>query len=289
MRYQAALRPDSQYSNRTAGLSFTPCKLFAPAPLKFLPIHCMPTASPTLPWLEADSPFPAASTAWGAMSEAPGLLAAGADLSVDRLQDAYKAGIFPWFSAGQPVLWWSPDPRMVLQVADFRLHHSLRKTIVRFIANPGNSIRFDTAFEQVIAACAASARRGQEGTWIQPSMVKAYLRLHQAGLAHSVETWMDGQLVGGLYCVAIGKSVFGESMFTRVPDASKLALAALVGFCRAHAIHSIDCQQNTAHLASLGAREMPRQLFLEHVGRAQKELGVDWQFVPLYWTHILSA
>lgn len=249
----------------------------------------MPPSSLSLPWLEPGSAFPPAASAWDAQSDAPGLLAAGGDLDVDTLQRAYAHGIFPWFSQGQPILWWSPDPRMALQVANFRLHRSLRKVLLRFRADARCEVRFNTAFPAVIQACASTPRQGQPGTWIVPAMVQAYTRLHAAGHAHSVETWIDGELVGGLYCVALGRAVFGESMFARVPDASKIALAALVGFCRHHAIALIDCQQNTRHLASLGAAEMPRAAFLAHIQQAQREPGVNWHFSPLYWEHILSA
>ena len=249
----------------------------------------MPKPPSTLPWLEPDDPFPAVESAWGPRSEAPGLLAAGGDLSINTLRNAYSNGIFPWFSEGQPNLWWSPDPRMVLQVVNFRLHPSFRKTLKRFLSAARCEVRFDTAFREVISACAHMSRRGQPGTWILPPMVEAYVRLHTAGHAHSVETWMDGKLVGGLYCVALGKAVFGESMFTRVPDASKIALAALVGFCRHHGIGLIDCQQKTAHLATLGAAEIPRGSFLTHIRQAQSAPPVDWRFTPLYWNHILSA
>ena len=242
-----------------------------------------------LPWLDADSPFPPTSRALGEHSEAPGLLAAGGGLGLLRLEAAYRRGIFPWYAPGQPVLWWSPDPRMVLPVAEFHLRRSLRQVLARFTRNPRCEVRIDSAFSLVIAACANTPRRGQPGTWILPAMVEAYTALHQAGHAHSIETWVDGQLVGGLYCVAIGKAVFGESMFSRVPDASKIALAALVAFCREHGIALIDCQQNTAHLASLGAHEVPRKAFLEHIGLAQLLPSVKWHFSPLYWNQILSA
>ena len=221
-------------------------------------------------------------------SEAPGLLAAGGDLSVATLRRAYAEGIFPWFSEGQPILWWSPHPRMVLKTSDFRLHRSFRKTLHRFKNDAHCEIRFDTAFDQVIHTCASAQRRGQPGTWILPAMVQAYARLHRAGYAHSVETWVNGTLVGGLYCVALGQAVFGESMFAKTPDASKIALAALVAFCREHAIGLIDCQQNTAHLATLGAKEMPSRQFLNCVRGAQKEPAVSWKFSPVYWKHILS-
>jgi leucyl/phenylalanyl-tRNA--protein transferase len=174
-------------------------------------------------------------------------------------------------------------------VAQFRLHRSLRKTLRRFIHTPGCEVRFDSAFEQVIAACAGSPREGQDGTWIGPAMVQAYTGLHHAGYAHSVETWVDGRLVGGLYCVALGKAVFGESMFARATDASKIALAALVAFCRHHGIALIDCQQNTRHLASLGAHEIARVDFLRHIERARQEAPPVWRFEPLYWNTLMTA
>lgn len=249
----------------------------------------MSPKSPPLPWLEPDSPFPPVESAWGTHSEAPGLLAAGGSLDVAALKRAYAQGIFPWFSDGQPILWWSPAPRMVLQVSQFRLHRSLRKTLLRFKADPRCEIRIDTAFPQVIQACADAPRHGQPGTWIVPSMVNAYIALHRAGHAHSVETWVDDHLVGGLYCVALGHAVFGESMFARTPDASKIALAALVGVCRENGATWIDCQQNTRHLASLGAAEMPRQTFVEKVNLARGTPEIPWHFDPLYWRHVLPA
>jgi len=249
----------------------------------------MPNPTLSLPWLEPGEPFPAAESAWNSASEAPGLVAVGADLEVATLTQAYGKGIFPWFSDGQPILWWSPDPRMVLQTANFRLHRSLRQALVRFSNDARCEIRFDSAFPQVIQACASTPRRGQPGTWILPEMVQAYTDLHRAGTAHSVETWIDGKLVGGLYCVALGRAVFGESMFAHKPDASKIALAALVAFCRQTGVTAIDCQQNTAHLASLGATEVPRKAFLAHILQAQGDSPLDWRFTPLYWNHILSA
>lgn len=249
----------------------------------------MQASSFPLPWLASGQPFPPAEQAWGADAPAPGLLAAGGTLNLATLRQAYIHGIFPWFSAGQPILWWSPDPRMVLPVSAFRLHRSLKKVLQKFSISPNCEIRFDSAFEQVITACASSPRDGQGGTWIVSDMIQAYGELHRAGLAHSVETWIDGQLVGGLYCVAIGKAVFGESMFARVTDASKIALAALVGFCRHHDIRLIDCQQNTRHLASLGASEIPRTAFQTHVATASTEVPPAWHFAPLYWRKLLTS
>ncbi|HET9822405.1 MAG TPA: leucyl/phenylalanyl-tRNA--protein transferase [Burkholderiaceae bacterium] len=239
-------------------------------------------------WLEDDdSPFPPSDRALGADSEAPGLLAAGGRLTVARLAAAYRRGIFPWYSAGQPVLWWTPDPRMVLPVAEFRLHRSLRRTLARFLASPGCEIRFDSAFERVIEACASTPRAGQRGTWIVPALRRAYVAWHRAGAAHSVETWVDGQLVGGLYGVGIGRMFFGESMFAHASDASKIALAALVAFCRAHDVPLIDCQQDTAHLASLGARTMPRAEFERHVALVSGDAGPPrWTYDPAHWARL---
>jgi leucyl/phenylalanyl-tRNA---protein transferase len=244
---------------------------------------------PQLIWLEAGEAFPDVSSAWPTSSDAPGLLAAGGILSTDSLLSAYSNGIFPWYSPGQPTLWWSPDPRMVLKVEQFKLHRSLKRVIKTFLLDTECQIRFDTAFDQVIENCAQASRRGQRGTWILPEMVATYQALHRDGYAHSVETWIKGQLVGGLYCVAIGRAVFGESMFSYRTDASKLALAALVGFCKEVGVHMIDCQQNTQHLASLGAAEMTRAKFVEHVHEAIAQAPVAWQFAPLYWKHILET
>ena len=287
MRYQAALRPDIQYSNRMKRVLFLSTQYFYKQSLSTF--ESMSSEHPSLPWLEPGHPFPPVEYAWPRQSEAPGLLAVGGSLSTDTLMRAYGHGIFPWFSDGQPILWWSPDPRMALRSSDFRLHRSLRKTLLRFKNDANCGIRFDTAFAQVIQACASAPRNGQRGTWILPTMVQSYIDLHHAGHVHSIETWINGELVGGLYCVALGHAVFGESMFAKVPDASKIALAALVGFCREHAIQLIDCQQNTAHLASLGAKEMPRREFIAHIALAQKKPNLDWRFSPLYWQHVLSV
>ncbi|MES2879961.1 MAG: leucyl/phenylalanyl-tRNA--protein transferase [Pseudomonadota bacterium] len=249
----------------------------------------MPSQIPPLPWLEPGQDFPPINQAWGENSPAAGLLAAGGILNVDTLCRAYSGGIFPWYSEGQPILWWSPDPRMVLDVSEFRLHPSFKKTLLKFCATSGCEIRIDSVFEQVIQACATSPREGQAGTWIVPDMIAAYGALHHAGLAHSIETWVNGVLVGGLYCIGLGKSVFGESMFSRASDASKIALAALVGFCRHHGIRQIDCQQNTHHLASLGAREISRELFIEQVVAGLAKPDPVWYFDPLFWLEILPS
>lgn len=240
-----------------------------------------------LTWLEPNDPMPTPDSAWGADSPAPGLLAAGGALNTSTLRNAYAQGTFPWFSEGQPILWWAPDPRMVLKTSDFKLHPSLRKTLRKFRGTPNCSIQVDSAFSPVIRACAARERTGQNGTWILPSMVRAYEQLHHEGTAHSVETWIDGKLAGGLYCVALGKAVFGESMFAHATDASKIALAALVCMAREHGIPWIDCQQNTRHLASLGAKEMPREMFLAGIQKLRLEPGIPWEFKSVYWSQLL--
>lgn len=242
-------------------------------------------------WLqESDTPFPDTRLALPPGSEAPGLLAAGGVLSPWRLSAAYARGIFPWFSDGQPVLWWSPDPRMVLPVDAFKLTHSLRKTLQRFVAAPGCRVHVDSSFRRVVENCAQTSRPGQDGTWIVPEMVDAYCAWHaQAHLPHSFETWIDGELVGGLYGVAMGRMFFGESMFSHRTDASKIALAALVAFCRAHGITLIDCQQNTAHLASLGAREISRAAFEQHLASTvHAEPVQDWTYHVSLWARLDS-
>lgn len=186
-----------------------------------------------------------------------GLLAAGGDLSAARLLEAYRHGIFPWFSEGETILWWSPDPRMVLIPKEFKVSHSLLKTLRK----GQYEIRTDSAFEQVMRACAAP-REGANGTWITEEMINAYCEQHCMGYAHSVETWMEGELVGGLYGIAIGKMFYGESMFSLRPDASKIALAHLCAQLERWDFGMIDCQMNTPHLASLGAREIPRKEFV---------------------------
>ena len=238
-----------------------------------------------LNWIDDSLPLPPATHALGPDSEAPGLVAAGGRVTPQRLEEAYRNGLFPWYSAGQPVLWWSPDPRMVLPVQGFRVSHSLRKTLRRFLRSPGHQVRFDSDFRAVMQACAHTRRDGQDGTWIVPAMVEAYCEWHQRGRVHSVETWIDGTLVGGLYFVNLGRMCFGESMFSHRSDASKIALAALVAACRARGIELIDCQQNTAHLASLGAHEMARADFLAHVARTQGEPApADWSYDAAAWT-----
>lgn len=243
---------------------------------------------PPLPWLEPGEPFPDPAQAWDAAAPAPGLLAAGGALDTDTLVRAYTQGIFPWFSEGQPILWWSTDPRMVLHTREFRLHRSLRKAVQRFAQDPRCELRIDHDFDATITACAGSERAGQSGTWIVPPMIAAYQALHRAGHAHSVEAWVDGQLVGGLYCVSIGRAIFGESMFTRQAGASKIALAALVALARAQGVALIDCQQETAHLASLGARPIPRQQFLDAIQGPTEAVPLSWRFDSVYWSELFA-
>ncbi|MDF0605353.1 leucyl/phenylalanyl-tRNA--protein transferase [Neisseriaceae bacterium TC5R-5] len=207
-----------------------------------------------IPWLDSELMFPPVQQA---LSEPNGLLAAGGDLSPSRILKAYSLGIFPWFSAGDPILWWSPAPRMVLFPEELKLSRSLAK----LLRNSHYEIRVDTAFAEVMQACALP-RDGQPGTWIVPEMVAAYCRLHQLGYAHSFETWMDGQLVGGLYGVSLGQMFYGESMFSRRSNASKLAFVHLVRHLQSQGVSMIDCQMHTPHLQSLGARLVSRDVFL---------------------------
>jgi leucyl/phenylalanyl-tRNA--protein transferase len=225
-------------------------------------------------FLQDDSPFPPLEFA----QQTPnGLLAAGGNLTPMRLLDAYSRGIFPWYSAGDPILWWSPDPRMVLFPAEFRISHSLRKVLRSRVFE----IRSDTAFEAVMRRC-ASPRPGQDGTWIHEEMIAAYVELHRMGHAHSVETWLQGELVGGLYGVAIGRMFFGESMFSRHSNASKVALAHLAAQLLRWNFGMIDCQMNTAHLESLGAREVSRAEFR---GRLQELVNYPDTDSPWHLDH----
>jgi len=229
-------------------------------------------------WLNSSMPFPPVEQALGTESGASGLLAASRELSFERLLSAYKLGIFPWYSSDQPVLWWSPDPRMILAPSEFKISDSLRKTLRRVLRDPDWEVRVDAGFTAVMQACAQAGRREQEGTWITAQIIEAYSAMHVAGYAHSVETWYRGERVGGLYGIGIGRMIYGESMFAQRTDASKIALATLVGHARRHDVEMIDCQQNTAHLSSLGGREIPRARFLEHLRRAIAEAPIPWSF-----------
>lgn len=217
-----------------------------------------------IPWLADDSlAFPPLEQA---LVEPDGLLAAGGDLSEPRLVNAYRSGIFPWYNPGEPILWWSPDPRCVLFPRDLYLSRSLRKRLRK----QDYSVTFDQAFAKVVAACAAP-RQKQQGTWISDDIFSAYLNLHRSGIAHSVEVWLDDQLVGGLYGLAIGKVFFGESMFSRQRDASKIAFAWLATQLQYWGYELIDCQVYNDHLASLGATEIPRQVFARELARLRDQ------------------
>ena len=221
-----------------------------------------------LTWLEATDAFPPVERA---LKEPNGLLAAGGDLSVPRLLAAYRRGVFPWYSAPEPILWWSPDPRMVLYCEELKVSRSLAKSV----RNKGYVVRIDTAFDRVLAGCADR----EEGTWLGRAMRSAYLALHRAGYAHSFETWRGDELVGGLYGVAVGRMFYGESMFSRGTDASKVALVSLVGELRRRGFPLIDCQMHTPLLASLGGREIARRGFLQALERL-----VHYPEQPGYWS-----
>ncbi len=228
-----------------------------------------------IPWLTDNSPFPPVERA---LHSPNGLLAAGGDLSASRLLEAYRHGIFPWFNPGEPVLWWSPDPRMVLIPGEFKTSRSLAKVL----RNGIYEVRCDTAFEQVMRACAAPRAahpNSQPGSWIGEDMIAAYGALHQMGYAHSVEVWMEGKLVGGLYGVCIGRMFYGESMFSYADNASKIALAFLSRQLERWQFAMIDCQMKTPHLATLGAREIQRS---EFIARLQELIHcapvTHWQF-----------
>jgi leucyl/phenylalanyl-tRNA--protein transferase len=217
-------------------------------------------------WLHPDEPFPSVTAA---LADPNGLLAVGGELSSARLIDAYRHGIFPWFNSGQPILWWSPEPRMVLFPSELKVSRSL----VKVLRNRDYQIRADTGFRAVMQAC-AEPRPEQDGTWISDEMIAAYCELHDQGFAHSVETWIDGELAGGLYGVALGRIFFGESMFTRAADASKIALVHLARQLERWQFGMIDCQMHTPHLASLGARAIPRADFMRKLQELVNYAGV---------------
>jgi leucyl/phenylalanyl-tRNA--protein transferase len=224
-----------------------------------------------IPWLSGDDEFPPVERA---LKRPNGLLAAGGNLSPERLLAAYRHGIFPWYSEGEPILWWSPDPRMVLFPAELKVSRSLAKRL----RNAGFEISADRAFDAVIQGC-SEPRSGQHGTWITPDMKRAYSHLHRLGYAHSIETWHQGQLVGGLYGVALGRMFFGESMFSRMSDASKVALVHLAHHVEPLGFEMIDCQMRTALLGSLGAREIPRTQFTRRLAEL-----VNYPDSPGPWT-----
>ncbi|BCM24734.1 leucyl/phenylalanyl-tRNA--protein transferase [Methyloradius palustris] len=210
--------------------------------------------------IETNTPFPPLQDA---LTQPNGLLAIGGDLSAERLLNAYQQGIFPWFSEGQPILWWSPDPRMVLFPDELIVSRSLNKRLKK----ADYEVRYNTAFKQVMKACAMASRPDQDGTWITDVIIEGYCKLHELGYAVSAETWIDNQLVGGLYGVKIGRMFYGESMFHHVTDASKLAFVSLVKKLESEGVEMIDCQMKTAHLASFGAREIDRAEFSQRLAK----------------------
>lgn len=230
-------------------------------------------------WIDPNDPLPDTSLALTVEDGANGLLAAGADLSPQRLIQAYSKGIFPWFSRGEPVLWWAPSPRMVLMVDEFKVAKSFRKDIERAWQCDQTEITCDLDFLGTMQSC-ARPREANGGTWISEPMIGAYQGLHELGLAHSLQVMRDGQCIGGLYCVSLGRMVFGESMFSLAPGASKLALAALVGWLRRQGGTVIDCQQRTDHLASLGGREIERPVFESHLEELSCVDSLPWALDP---------
>jgi len=225
-----------------------------------------------LPWLQdSNDPFPPIDQA---LEDPNGLLAAGGDLTPERLVSAYRMGIFPWYSPGEPILWWSPSPRCVITPDELHVSRSMRKRLKK----DDYTVQFDKNFAAVIAAC-SEPRKGEDGTWITRDIQNAYNQLHQLGIAHSVEVYMDGELVGGLYGLAIGKLFFGESMFSRKRDASKIALIKMVEQLEKWGYALIDCQVSNEHLFSLGAYEISRESFQNYLDKyLDQPLDHSWQF-----------
>ncbi len=231
-----------------------------------------------IPWISPEMNFPEANDEFSAISDLNGLIAASDRLSSKMLLKAYKRGIFPWSGYNQPILWWSPNPRMVLRCKDFNLHNSLKKTIKKKIKN-GIKLTCNQAFEEVISACSVP-RKGQESSWITPEIINSYKTLHEENLAHSVEIWEGTELIGGLYTVSIGKMVFGESMFHKQPDASKIALTALVKWLVKNDGQIIDCQQETKHLANFGALPIAREKFEKLIKNLTELPELPWTDNP---------
>jgi leucyl/phenylalanyl-tRNA--protein transferase len=240
----------------------------------------------SVPWISSEDAFPSPASSLDSDPEVPGLIAISEEISSEQLLRAYRAGIFPWYSDGQPILWWSPNPRMVLRPKQFKVSHNLKKDIKNILMDADWEIKVDHNFHETILSCATQLRDGQNGTWITHAIMHAYGAIHDQGYAHSVEIFHQGQRVGGLYCVNIGQMVFGESMFSKKPNASKIALAGLCAWCIEQNIEMIDCQQETEHLTSLGGAPIPRKLFLKHLEEKCPANNPNWGFnksVLSYW------
>ena len=240
-------------------------------------------------WLGPQDPFPDPLTEADLDPNVPGLIAVSEHIFPGQLARAYQAGIFPWYSDNQPVLWWSPDPRMVLDPENFKCSDSLKKHLRHFCQDVASQILVDADFSAVVRACATSKRKDQDGTWITHEIMEGYTTLHEEGHAHSIAVAHQGQLIGGLYCVSFGAMVFGESMFSYETNASKIALAALSAWCLQHQINMIDCQQETPHLRSLGAAPIPRTQFLNQLQTSliQSNIERPWTFDKNILTHWL--
>jgi leucyl/phenylalanyl-tRNA---protein transferase len=230
--------------------------------------------------LGANDPFPDPRNLPDPDPHVPGLIAVSERIYPGQLAQAYQLGIFPWYSDNQPVLWWSPDPRMVLKPNQFHCSHSLKKVLRLYIQDKDSDIRVDSDFGSIVRACATSERKDQDGTWITHEIMEAYTALHEAGHAHSIAILEQNVLIGGLYCVAFGGMVFGESMFSRQTNASKIALAALCAWCKQNEVAMIDCQQETVHLSSMGASPLSREVFLDqlHISLKQSNIEIPWKF-----------
>jgi len=239
---------------------------------------------PRLAWVGPQDDFPASCHAWTQEHGADGLLAAGASLTPALLVRAYQRGIFPWSSANEPILWWSPDPRMVLRVANFQSHRSIRQAARQF-SRQGLQLQFDAGFSEIIKAC-AQPRPGQDGTWNTDQVQQAYLELHHQNMAHCLGLYRGSQLLAGLYFVNLGRMVFGESMFTNISNGSKGCLAALVDQCASFGVELMDCQQQTSHLASLGAQPMARSAFEHHLSTTVSLSQPNWPNSPLNWADL---
>ncbi len=246
-----------------------------------------PDQRPRLAWVGPSDDFPPSDQAWTEHQGANGLLAVGSSLTPELLVRAYRRGVFPWSAEAEPVLWWPPNPRMVLEVAAFRYHRSIRQSARQF-ERDGLDIRFNRDFEAIMRSCAAP-RAGESGTWITDPIRQAYCSLHQDGFAHCVGLYHQQTLLAGLYFVNLGAMVFGESMFTRVTNGSKVCLAALVQVCRQTNVALIDCQQQTSHLASLGACPIPRKDFEAHLHKTVDAQPIVWPSHAIDWVDLTKA